>query len=53
MEDRGIIIVNTGDGKGKSTAAFGTVFRAVGQGLNVAVIQFIKGKWKTGEMEIV
>lgn len=49
--DRGIIIVNTGDGKGKSTAAFGTVFRAVGQGLTVAVIQFIKGVWPTGEME--
>lgn len=50
--DRGIIIVNTGDGKGKSSAAFGTAFRAVGQGLTVAIIQFIKGKWKTGEMEI-
>lgn len=51
-DDRGIIIVNTGDGKGKSTAAFGTVFRAIGQGFNVAVIQFIKGAWKTGEMEV-
>lgn len=50
--DRGIIIVNTGDGKGKSTAAFGTAFRALGQGFSVAIIQFIKGKWKTGEMEI-
>ncbi|QEN06345.1 cob(I)yrinic acid a,c-diamide adenosyltransferase [Thiospirochaeta perfilievii] len=50
--DRGIIIVNTGDGKGKSSSAFGTVFRAVGQGLNVAVIQFIKGSWTTGEMNI-
>jgi len=51
-DDRGIIIVNTGDGKGKSTAAFGTAFRAIGQGFNVAIIQFIKGKWKTGEMEV-
>ncbi len=50
-DDRGIIVVNTGDGKGKSTAAFGTAFRAVGQGFNVAIIQFIKGAWKTGEME--
>lgn len=50
--DRGIVIVNTGDGKGKSTAAFGTAFRALGQGYSVAIIQFIKGKWKTGEMEI-
>lgn len=50
-DDRGIIIVNTGDGKGKSTAAFGTAFRAIGQGLRVTIIQFIKGKWRTGEME--
>lgn len=49
--DRGIIVVNTGDGKGKSTAAFGTAFRAIGQGMRVAIIQFIKGKWKTGEMD--
>lgn len=48
----GQILVNTGDGKGKSTAAFGVVFRAIGQGMSVAIIQFIKGSWKTGEMEI-
>jgi cob(I)alamin adenosyltransferase len=48
-ERRGLILVNTGNGKGKSTAAFGVAFRALGQGLTVSIIQFIKGKWKTGE----
>lgn len=48
-ERRGILIVNTGPGKGKSTAAFGTAIRAAGHGQHVAVIQFIKGTWKTGE----
>lgn len=45
----GITLVNTGDGKGKSSAGFGVVFRAAGWGLKVCVIQYIKGKWKTGE----
>jgi cob(I)alamin adenosyltransferase len=45
----GPLIVYTGDGKGKTTAALGLVFRALGRGLSVAVVQFIKGKWKTGE----
>lgn len=48
---RGLIMVNTGDGKGKSTASFGLAMRAVGQGLRVFLIQFIKGTWKTGEAE--
>ncbi len=48
-QKKGLILVNTGDGKGKSTAAFGTAIRALGRGYKVALVQFIKGKWKTGE----
>jgi cob(I)alamin adenosyltransferase len=48
---KGLIIVHTGNGKGKSTAAFGTALRAMGRGYKVAIVQFIKGKWKTGETE--
>jgi cob(I)alamin adenosyltransferase len=47
--EKGLVIVNTGKGKGKSTAAFGLVFRALGNGMKVAVVQFVKGKWQTGE----
>ena len=47
--EKGLIIVNTGKGKGKSTAAFGMVMRCIGHGMKVGVIQFIKGKWDTGE----
>ena len=46
---QGITLVHTGNGKGKSSSAFGMVFRAAGWGMKVCVIQFIKGKWKTGE----
>ena len=46
---RGVVVVHTGDGKGKSTAGFGVVLRAAGHGQQVAVVQFIKGTWKTGE----
>jgi len=48
---KGLILVNTGDGKGKSTAAFGVALRSLGRGYKVAIVQFIKGKWKTGEEE--
>jgi cob(I)alamin adenosyltransferase len=47
--EKGLLIVHTGKGKGKSTAAFGLVLRALGNGMNVAVVQFVKGKWETGE----
>lgn len=47
--EKGLLIVHTGHGKGKSTAAFGMIFRALGHGMKVAVVQFVKGKWLTGE----
>jgi cob(I)alamin adenosyltransferase len=49
ITEKGLLIVNTGPGKGKSTAAFGVVMRALGHGWNVGVVQFIKGAWETGE----
>ncbi len=47
--EKGLLIVHTGKGKGKSTAAFGLVFRALGNGMKVGVVQFVKGRWQTGE----
>lgn len=52
-ETRGILIVFTGNGKGKTTAAFGTVTRAIGHGLRAGVIQFIKGEWPNGEKNLL
>jgi cob(I)alamin adenosyltransferase len=51
--ERGLLIVHTGKGKGKSTAAFGMVFRHVGHGLRAGVIQFVKGAWGTGERTVL
>ncbi|WP_420393654.1 cob(I)yrinic acid a,c-diamide adenosyltransferase [Acuticoccus sp.] len=51
--EKGLLIVHTGKGKGKSTAAFGMVMRAVGHGLPVGVVQFIKGRMETGEKVVL
>lgn len=51
--ERGILIVFTGNGKGKTTAALGTVTRAIGHGLKAAVVQFIKGGWDNGERALL
>jgi cob(I)alamin adenosyltransferase len=52
-EERGLLIVHTGKGKGKSTAAFGMVFRAIAHGMPCAVVQFIKGGMDTGERRLI
>ncbi|HHJ4622429.1 TPA: cob(I)yrinic acid a,c-diamide adenosyltransferase [Raoultella ornithinolytica] len=53
QEERGIVIMFTGNGKGKTTAGFGTVTRAIGHGKKAGVIQFIKGTWPNGERNLL
>lgn len=49
--ERGLLIVHTGRGKGKSSSAFGMAIRSVGWGMKVAIVQYVKGKWATGEKQ--
>ena len=52
-QERGLVIVHTGKGKGKSTAAIGLAVRAIGHGMRVGIVQFVKGVWKTGERDVL
>jgi len=51
--EKGLLIVHTGKGKGKSTAAFGMVMRCIGHGLRCGIVQFVKGRWDTGERDLL
>jgi len=51
--EKGLLIVHTGKGKGKSTAAMGLVLRSIGHGMKVGIVQFVKGVWKTGERDVL
>lgn len=53
QEEKGILLVLTGNGKGKSTSGFGTIARSVGHGKKAAVVQFIKGNWECGERTLL
>ncbi len=52
-EERGLLIVHTGKGKGKSTAAMGLAMRCIGHGMRVGIVQFVKGVWETGERHVL
>jgi cob(I)alamin adenosyltransferase len=52
-KEKGLLIVHTGKGKGKSTAAFGLAARAIGNDMKVGVVQYVKGKWETGERKVL
>ncbi len=51
--EKGLLMVHTGKGKGKSTAAFGLAARAIGNGMRVGIVQYVKGKWRTGERVVL
>ena len=51
--EKGLLVVHTGKGKGKSTAAFGVVLRCLGHGMRVGIVQFVKGRWETGERKVL
>ena len=53
VKEGGLLIVHTGKGKGKTTAAMGMVARAIGHGQKVGIVQFVKGKWETGERVVL
>ena len=53
QEDKGLLLVLTGNGKGKSTSGFGTIARAVGHGLKASVVQYVKGGWECGERNLL
>ena len=51
--EKGLLMVHTGKGKGKTTAAMGLAMRAIGNGMKVGIVQFVKGKWETGERQVL
>ena len=51
--EKGLLIVHTGKGKGKSTAAFGLALRALGHGMRIGIVQYVKGRWETGERHVL